>query len=154
MLRRLLAVAGLVTLAAAPLQAQVPLLDIRLGGHVLAPSGDLADSYDAGFGAYGRVGVPLGIFNLMGSATWNRFTATNPAIDDQDVFTLQAGPHFSMMPLLDVGLEGAYISEVEKFGLAPNVTIAFLKFEVTASYTTTLNDPATNWITIGGGLRF
>ncbi len=154
MLRRLLCTIALLALASAPLHAQIPVLDIRLGGHAAMPSGEFADSYDAGFGAYGRVGVPLGIFKLMGSATWNRFKAADPLVDDLDLFTLQAGPHFSPVPLLDIGLEGAYFSETERFGLSPNVSVGFLKLEVTASYNTTLNSPATRWMTLGVGFRF
>lgn len=154
MLRHTVCAAALLLAAAAPLQAQVPVLDIRLGAHAVVPSGDLADTYDGGFGAYGRIGVPLGVVKLMGSATWNRFAAINSAVDDQDVFTLQAGPHFSLLPLLDLGLEAAYFSESEKFGLSPSISIGFLKFEATASYNTTLDSPSTSWMTLGVGIRF
>ena len=154
MLTRLLALAGLTAVLAAPLQAQVPLLDIRIGGHAISPSGDLADLYDAGFGAYGRVGVPLGIMKVMGTVSWNRLSAASPLIDDLDVITVQAGPHFSLLPLMDVGLELAYFSDIEETGFSPNISFGFLKFEVTASYHTTFKSPQANWISIGAGLRF
>jgi hypothetical protein len=154
MLRRSLFAAGLLTALAAPLQAQVPLLDIRLGAHAAMPTGDFADEFDGGFGAYGRVGVPLGVVKLFGSLTWNRFKAVNPLVDDQDLITVQAGPHFSPIPLLDIGVEGAYFSESEEFGLAPNISLGFVKLEVTASYNTTLDSPRSNWVTLGVGFRF
>lgn len=154
MSRRLLIASGLLAALTAPLQAQIPLLDIRLGAHAAMPSGDFANAYDAGFGAYGRVGVPLGLFKVMGSATFTRFTGVNPTIDDQDIFTLQAGPHFAPIPLLDLGLEGAWFSEREEFGVAPNVSVGFLMFEATASYYMTFKDPKANWITLGVGFRF
>ncbi|MEX2181442.1 MAG: hypothetical protein WD771_05330 [Gemmatimonadaceae bacterium] len=154
MTRRLLAALGLLLATTAPLRAQVPVFDIRLGAHSAMPTGDFAESYDSGFGAYGRVGVPLGLVKLMGSATWNRFAPTAAGADDLDFFTLQAGPHFFLVPMVDLGIEAAYFSDSEKFGLSPNVSVGFLKFELTASYNTTLNDPATNWLTIGAGFRF
>lgn len=154
MFRRLLLASGLLAALSAPLQAQIPLLDIRLGAHALMPGGDFANAYDAGFGAYGRVGLPLGLFKLMGSATFNRFTAVDPAAEDQDLFTLQVGPHFSPIPLLDLGIEGAWFSESEEFGIAPNISVGFLSFEATASYYTTFKDPKANWIAIGVGFRF
>ena len=154
MIRRLLIASGLLAALTAPLQAQIPLLDIRLGAHAAMPSGDFANAYDAGFGAYGRVGVPLGLFKVMGSATFTRFTAANPLTDDQSIFTLQAGPHFSPIPLLDLGLEGAWFSEREEFGVAPNISVGLLMFEATASYYTTFKDPKANWITLGVGFRF
>jgi hypothetical protein len=118
------------------------------------PTGDFADEFDGGFGAYGRVGVPLGVVKLFGSLTWNRFKAVNPLVDDQDLITVQAGPHFSPIPLLDIGVEGAYFSESEEFGLAPNISLGFVKLEVTASYNTTLDSPRSNWVTLGVGFRF
>ena len=156
MLKRLLTTAGAVALlgSAAPLQAQVPLLDIRMGAHAAMPTGDLGDAFDAGFGAYGRVGAPVGPIKLMGSLTWNRLKSANPLVDDTDIITVQAGPHFSLMPMLDLGVEAAYFSEIEEFGLAPNLTIALLKFEVTASYNTTFDSPQANWMSLGAGIRF
>lgn len=153
MLRRMLIASGLLAALSAPLQAQIPLLDIRIGGHMAAPSGDFADAYESGFGAYGRVGVPLGLLKLMGSATYTSFGGKG-ANEDVDIFTLQAGPHFSPIPLLDLGLEGAWFSESEEFGIAPNISVGFLSFEATASYYTTFKDPKANWIAIGVGFRF
>ena len=154
MFRRLLVASGLLAALTVPLQAQIPLLDIRVGGHAAMPNGTFADTYDAGFGAYGRVGVPLLFFKLMGSATVTRFTAVAPTTDDLNLFTLQAGPHFSPIPLLDLGFEGAWFSDSEEFGFAPNVSVGFLTFEATASYYTTFKDPKSSWITIGVGFRF
>lgn len=154
MLRRALAATGLLVALAAPAQAQLPLLDVRLGGHAAMPSGDFADSYDAGFGAYARVGVPLGLFKLMGSATYTQFKAANPLIDDTSEISLQVGPHFSPLPLLDLGIEGAYFTDSEKFGFAPNISVGLLNFEATASYNIVNSDPKATWITIGVGFRF
>lgn len=153
MLRRLVLTLGLIALAAAPAAAQVPVLDIRLGAHAVVPTGDLGDVAETGFGVYGRIGAPVGPIKLMGSVTWNRLTAKAGFGSDQDVLTFQAGPHFSLA-MLDVGIEGGYFSEVEEFGLTPNVSIGLLGFELTASYNTTLKDPATNWLSIGAGFRF
>lgn len=155
MLKRLLAAAVLIV-AAAPQksQAQVPVIDIRLGAHTAMPTADFANTYESGFGVYGRVGIPLGVVKLMGGATWNRFAPKAAADDDLDIFTVQAGPHFFLVPLVDLGLEAAYISEIEKFGLSPSVSVGFMKAEVTAAYYTTFNSPATSWLTLGVGLRF
>lgn len=153
MFRRLLVASGLLAALSAPLQAQIPLLDIRLGAHAVSPTGDFADAVETGFGAYGRIGVPLGLFKVMGSATYSSFAGIGAA-DDQKVFTLQAGPHFSPIPLLDLGLEGAWFSESEEFGFAPNISVGFLSLEATASYYTTFKDPKASWIAIGVGFRF
>lgn len=154
MLRGALLTAGLVLMAAAPLQAQVPVLDIRIGAHGVLPTGDTKEAFDAGLGAYVRAGVPLLAFKLMGSATYNQFKSANPLVDDQNEITLQVGPHFSPIPLLDIGIEGAYFMEAEKFGLSPNISVGFLMLEATASYNTTFGDPKASWLTFGIGIRF
>jgi hypothetical protein len=150
----MLAVAGLAAVFAAPLQAQVPLLDIRVGAHAVSPTGDLADAFDAGFGAYGRVGVPLGIVKVMGSVTWNRFTAASPLVDDQDEITLQVGPHFSLLPMLDIGFELAQFTDASETGYSTNVSVGLLKFEATAAYHSTFKSPQANWVSVGVGIRF
>ncbi len=154
MLTRLLAVAGLTAALAAPLHAQIPLLDIRLGAQAVSPTGDLADTYDAGFGAYGRVGVPLGLVKVMGSVTWNRFAAASPLVEDQDEITIQVGPHFSLLPMMDLGLELVQFTDASETGFSPNISVGLLNFEVTAAYHTTFKSPQANWISIGAGIRF
>lgn len=154
MLRRLVGAIVVVAALAAPLQAQVPLLDIRVGAQAALPTGDFADSYDAGIGAYGRVGVPLGIVKLFGSATYTQFKSALPGSEDSNIWTLQAGPHFSLLPMMDLGIEAAYFGEAEEMGLAPNISIGLLKLDITASYNTTFGDAPSNWITLGVGLRF
>lgn len=154
MFRRVLGCTALVAGLAAPLQAQMPLLDIRAGAHAALPTGDFADRYDGGVGAYARIGVPLGLVKLMGSATYTQFKAASPLVEDTNIWTIQAGPHFSLMPLLDLGLEAAYFGEAEEIGFAPNVSIGLLMLDFTASYSTTFGDPQSNWITLGVGLRF
>lgn len=152
---RILALAAVASLAAvAPAQAQVPLLDVRLGAHAVMPTGDLGDAYDTGFGLYGRIGAPIGPMKLMGSLTWNQFNAASDLFDDQNVITIQAGPHFSMVPLIDLGLELAYYTEFEEAGFSPNVSLALLNLELTASYNMTFDSPQANWMTLGGGFRF
>ncbi len=147
--------AGLaLALLAQPLQAQAPLIDVRIGAQTAAPTGDLASVYEYGFGAYARVGVPVGPISLMGSVTWTRFKPDSPSLNDLDIATLQLGPHFAVARGLDFGLEGAYFTEVEKFGLAPNVSIGLSNLEATLSYNTTLDGPRTSWIALGIGLKF
>ena len=153
MLRKLLVAGGLLIAATAPLAAQVPVLDIRAGAQLLSPTGDFQDAVGSGFGVYGRVGVPMGAFKLMGAVTWNRFKADGGG-SDSDFFTVQAGPHMSLVPLVDLGLELAYITDAEEVGLSPNVSIGFSKLELTASYTTTFGSPASNWLSVGLGFRF
>lgn len=155
MIRRFVAVAGLATLLATPAAAQLPGLDVRLGAHAVIPSGDLADRYDNSFGAYGRIGAPVGPIKLMGSVTWNRFKAKSgiPLIEDEDLITIQAGPHFSLA-MLDVGIEGGYISNIEEWGLMPNVSLRLGSVEVTGSYNTTFDDPKATWFSLGFGFRF
>src|SRR5690606_12514016 len=148
MIRRSLAALALATLCAAPAAAQVPVLDVRLGAHAAVPTGDLADVFDAGFGVYGRLGAPVGPIKLMGRVTWNRLTGANPSVEDVDVITISGGPHF-MLGLLDLGLELGYYSEFEELGFSPNLSIGLLKFDVTASYNTTFEDPRGSWMTLG-----
>lgn len=153
MLRRLLATVGLVAIAAAPLQAQIPLLDIRIGAQGALPQGDLADVYDAGIGAYARVGVPLLFFKAVASAQYTRFKAANPLIEDSNVTLIGFGPHFSPLPLLDVGIEAAYNSESEEWAWNPNVSVGFLMFEATAGYVKPMKGTG-SWATLGLGFRF
>ena len=154
MLRRLLAVTAFLALAAVPAQAQVPLLDLRVGLHGALPQGDFADSHDVGAGAYFRAGVPLLLVKMMGSVTYTQFKAANPLIDDVSEITLQAGPHFSPIPLLDLGAEFAYLTDAQKWAFSPNVSVGFLMLEATASYNKPFESGAASWVTLGVGLRF
>lgn len=154
MLRRFLALAALVALAAAPLQAQVPLLDLRVGGHAALPQGDFADTHDAGVGAYFRAGVPLLIVKMMGSVTYTQFKSANPFVDDVSEITLQAGPHFSPIPLLDLGAEFGYLTDAQEWAFTPNVSVGFLMLEATASYNKPFKSDGASWVTLGLGLRF
>ncbi len=155
MIRRFVIAAGFATLLASPAAAQVPGVDVRLGAHAVIPSGDLADRYDSSFGAYGRIGAPVGPIKLMGSVTWNRFKAKDglPLIEDEDLITIQAGPHFSTA-MLDLGVEFGYISNIEEFGFMPNISLGLGSVEVTAGYNTTFSDPKASWMTVGFGFRF
>lgn len=160
MIRRLALALGLSTLLAAPAAAQVPVLDIRIGAQAVLPQGDLADVYKGGFGAYGRVGLPLGMFKLMGTATFTRLPGKTVdvlgvpvGIKDQDVLGLTAGPHLSL-PLVDAGVEFGYFSNFEKFGIVPSVSVGLLKFDVMASYTIVNAEPKANWAALGLGFRF
>ena len=153
-MRRTLLALGLVALVAPAATAQIPVLDVRVGAHAVMPSGDLGDAYDAGFGAYGRIGAPVGPLKLMASVTWNRFKGISTAsTTDLDVVTVQGGPHFSFA-LLDLGIEAGYFSQFEQAGISPNLSLKLLRYEVTASYNATFNDPKGSWLTIGAGLRF
>jgi hypothetical protein len=154
MLRRFLAVSAFLALAAAPAQAQLPLLDLRVGAHGALPQGDFADTHDAGIGAYLRAGVPLMFVKLMGSVTYTQFKAANPLIDDVSEITLQAGPHFSPIPLLDLGAEVGYLTDAQEWAFTPNVSVGFLMLEATASYNKPFKSGAASWVTVGVGLRF
>ena len=160
MLRRSVIVLGLTALLAAPAAAQLPLLDVRIGAQAVMPQGDLGDVYKAGFGAYGRLGIPLGGIKLMGTATWTRLPGktvdvlgTPVGVEDQDVIGLTAGPHLSF-PMLDIGVEGGYFSNFKKFGIVPSVSLGVLNFDLMASYTIVNSDPKANWAGLGVGLRF
>jgi len=152
MLRRMLAVAAFLAMAAAPAQAQIPLLDLRIGAHGALPQGDFADTHDAGIGAYFRAGVPLML--VMGSVTYTQFKAVNPLVDDVSEITLQAGPHFSPIPLLDLGAEFGYLMDSKEWAFTPNVSVGFLMLEATASYNKPFEKGAGSWVTLGVGLRF
>lgn len=154
MFRRLAFAAAASLCLASTAQAQVPVIDLRLGAHAVMPTGDLGDGFDTSFGLYGRIGAATGPVKLMGTLTWNRLTPTSDLFDDLDVITIQAGPHFSMTPLVDFGFEAAYLTEFEEFALSPNISLSLLRFELTASYTTTFDSPQANWISLGGGIRF
>ncbi len=154
MLRRILAVSAFLALASVPAQAQIPLLDLRLGAHAALPQGDFADTHDAGIGAYFRAGVPLLVVKMMGSVTYTQFKSANPFIDDVSEITLQAGPHFSPIPLLDLGAEFAYLTDAQEWAFSPNVSVGFLMLEATASYNKPFESNAASWVTLGIGLRF
>ncbi|MBA3852783.1 MAG: hypothetical protein C0503_00120 [Gemmatimonas sp.] len=154
MLRRLLVASAFVALAAVPAQAQVPLLDIRLGAHGALPQGDFADTHDAGVGAYFRAGVPLLLFKVMGSVTYTQFKSANPLTDDVQELMLQAGPHFSPLPLLDLGAEVGYTTDAKEWAFAPNVSVGLLMLEATASYVKPFKSGANSFVTLGVGLRF
>lgn len=155
MIRRIAVALGLAALIAAPAAAQVPALDIRVGAHATLPSADLADAQTTGYGAYGRLGAPVGPLKLFASATWNQFKGEGGA-PDTDVTTLTVGPHFSLIPMLDIGIEGGLFfgDNDSEFGLSPNVSIALMKFDVTVQYNTTTKDPKATWINAGVGFRF
>jgi len=160
MVRRFALALGLATICAAPVAAQLPLLDVRIGAQAVMPQGDLGDVYKGGFGAYARLGIPLGGFKLMGTATWTRLPGktidvlgTPVGIEDQDVIGLTVGPHVSL-PMLDLGLEAGYFSNFKKAGIVPSVSFGVLNFDVMASYTIVTADPRANWIGLGVGLRF
>lgn len=160
MIRRLALSLGLAALVAAPAAAQVPLLDIRIGAHAIMPTGDMGDVYKGGYGAYGRVGIPLGMIKLMGTLTFNQFPGktvdvggTPVGIEDETVLGLTVGPHFAL-PLVDAGLEFGYMSNFEKMGLVPSVSFGFSKLDVMASYTIVNSDPKSNWFGLGVGIRF
>jgi len=80
--------------------------------------------------------------------------AENSAFDDLDLITVQFGPHLLLVPGVELGLEGAYISEVEKLGFSPSIAVGIPNFEVTLSYTTTLSGQTTSWLALGVGLKF
>lgn len=160
MIRRLSLAAGLVAVLAAPAAAQVPILDIRLGAQAVLPQGDLSDLYKGGFGAYGRVGIPLGITKIVATGTFTRLPGktvdvlgTPVSIEDEDILGLTVGPHFSA-PLVDFGIEAGYFSNFEKFGFVPSVSVGLLKLDVMASYTIVNSDPKANWFGLGVGFRF
>ncbi|MCE9602343.1 MAG: hypothetical protein K8S21_09085 [Gemmatimonadetes bacterium] len=160
MLRRSAMVLGLTAILAAPAAAQMPLLDVRIGAQAVLPQGDLADVYKGGFGAYGRLGIPLGGIKLMGTATWTRLPGktidvlgTPVGIEDQDVIGLTAGPHLSL-PMLDLGVEAGYFTNFKKVGIVPSASLGLLNFDVMLSYTIVNSDPKSNWAGLGVGLRF
>lgn len=162
-MRRLVLAAGLTMLLAAPAAAQVPLADIRVGVTGSLPTGDLADAFSSGFGAYVRVGVPLGVAKIMGTATFTRLNGkevTVPGVgtfgvDDENILGITAGPHFSPAPLLDFGVEGGYFTNLDKFGLVPSVSLGLVKFDLMASYTIVFADDVNRtWLSLGAGLRF
>lgn len=146
--------AGLLLALTQSLQAQVPGLDVRIGAQTAMPTGPLANGFDYGYGLYGRVGIPLGMVSLMGSVTWTRFKPSASSSADFDIMTLQVGPHFQVIPGLDLGVEGAYFTEVEKFGLAPNLSVGIPNLEATLSYNTTFDSPRTSWLALGIGMKF
>ena len=134
MLRRLLATAGLVAIAAAPLQAQIPLLDIRVGAQAVVPPSEPGLDTKIGIGAYARIGVPVLMFKLMGSASYTRFTSPIPGADPTNMILIGGGPHFSPIPLLDLGLEATYDTDAKIWIWNPNVSVGFLMLEATAGY--------------------
>lgn len=156
MVRRLSLALGLATALAAPAAAQVPLIDVRVGAHAIMPTGDFSEGYKPGYGAYGRVGMPLGMMKLMATATYNMFPGKTIGIltvEDQTVLGLSVGPHLSL-PLIDAGLEVAYFSNFEKVGFVPSVSLGLGKLDLMASYTMVNDDPKAYWFSLGLGLRF
>ena len=162
-MRRLVLAAGLSLLLAAPAAAQVPLADIRVGVTGALPTGDLGDAFSSGFGAYARVGVPLGVAKIMGTATFTRLNGkdvTVPGVgtfgvEDENIIGLTVGPHFSPAPLFDIGVEGGYFTNIDKLGIVPSVSLGLVKFDLMASYTVVFADNSNStWISLGAGLRF
>lgn len=160
MIRRLSLALGLAALFAAPAAAQIPLVDARVGVHAIMPTGDLADDYKGGYGAYGRLGISLGLIKLMGTMTYNMLPGKTidvlgspVGLDDETVLGISFGPHISA-PMLDVGLEFAYLSNFEEMGFIPSVSLGLGKLDVMASYTIVNTDPKLNWLGLGVGLRF
>lgn len=157
MIRRFALVLGLSTLLAAPAAAQLPLLDVRLGAQAVLPTGELADAYTAGFGAYGRLGVPVGPIKLMATLTWQQLKGKEilgVGVEDQSFVGITAGPHFSPAPMLDLGLEAGTFTEFEKFGIVPSLSVGLVKFDAMASYTMINTDPKSNYLSLGFGFRF
>jgi hypothetical protein len=154
MIKRIAFAAGLLLATTTSLQAQAPLLDVRIGAQTAAPTGSLDNGFDYGYGLYARAGAPFGPVKLMGALTWTRFKHESPAFNDLDLITVQFGPHLMLVPGVELGLEGAYISEVEKLGFSPSFAIGIPNFEVVLSYTTTLSGPTTSWLALGVGLKF
>ena len=156
-MRRPLLGLGLLALVTVPAAAQLPslaVLDVRVGAHAAMPTSDLGDAYDTGFGVYGRVGAPIGPVKVMATLTWSRLRGIAASgTTDLDVITVQAGPHFSLATL-DVGVEAGYFSQFQQIGVAPNLSIELLGFDLTASYHKTFSDPKGSWITLGAGYRF
>ncbi len=157
MIRRFALALGLSTLLAAPVAAQLPVLDVRVGAQAVMPTGDLADAFAAGFGAYGRVGVPVGPFKLMATLTWQQLKGKEIlgiGTPDQSFIGITAGPHFSPAPMLDIGLEAGTFTEFDEFGIVPSVSLGLVKFDAMASYTMVNTDPKANYISLGFGFRF
>lgn len=154
MLKHIAIVAGVLLASTTVLQAQAPLLDVRIGAQTTAPTGSLDNGFDYGYGLYARVGAPFGPVALFGALTWNRFKPESNAASDLDIITVQFGPHLQLVPGLDLGLEGAYISEVERLGFSPSISVGIINFEAVLSYTTTLSGPTTSWLALGVGLKF
>jgi hypothetical protein len=159
MIRRVLFSLAFLAAAAAPVAAQVPVLDVRLGVNVNQPIGDTGDLFGLGYGAYARVGAPVGPFKLMGAVTLNQFRGKEitpgVSVENSNFWSLQAGPHFGAGPL-DIGVEAAWFGFEgdSEFGISPNVSIGLMGFEITGSFNTTFKDPATRWINVGAGFRF
>lgn len=154
MLRRLLATVGLVAIAAAPLQAQIPLLDIRVGAQAVIPPDEPGFDSEVGIGAYARIGVPVLAFKLMGSASYTRMKSANPLVGDRNLILVGGGPHFSPLPMLDLGLEAAYNVDAEEWMWNPNVSVGLLMFEATAGYLKAMKGDAKGSVVVGLGFRF
>ncbi len=154
MLRRLLATVGLVAIAAAPLQAQIPLLDIRVGAQAVVPPSEPGFDTEIGIGAYARVGVPVLIFKLMGSASYTRVKSPLPGAEATNVIMIGGGPHFSPLPLLDLGLEAAYNMDSKEWAWNPNVSVGFLMLEATAGYLKQMKGGGDGSVVVGLGFRF
>lgn len=145
-------------LLAQPLQAQMQGqgMDIRVGAQTAEPTNNLGRGYDNGFGLYTRIGAPMGVGNLslMGAASWTRFSPKSSLFSDLDVITLQFGPHLRLIEGLDVGLEGAYITEADRMGLVPVVSFGIPNLEATLAYTSTLSGNQFSWFSLGIGFKF
>lgn len=152
---QVLSAAAIAILAfAQPLQAQLPGPDIRVGIHTAEPTNGFGNGYDNGFGLYARIGAPMGPISLMGAATWTRFSPESSLFRDLDIITLQFGPHLMLIPGLDVGIEGAYFTEVEDFGFVPVISFGIPNLEANLAYNTTFDGPKTSWFSLGIGFKF
>lgn len=143
-------------LLAQPAQAQTATGGIRIGAHTAEPTNGLGDGYKNGFGLYTRFGAPVGVgpVSLMGAATWTRFSPRSSLFNDLDVITLQFGPHLTLVPGFDIGLEGAYITEADGVGVVPVISFGIPNLEGTISYTSTLSGRQYSWFSLGIGIKF
>ncbi len=92
-----------------------------------APEGEFDKVADAGFGVSAIFDYPMaGIVNISGSLGWYRFSGvtmvegTNVKAESRSVWEFTAGPQIDFGKLY-IGLEGGYYTDLDEWGLVPNI---------------------------------
>ncbi|MBE0566541.1 MAG: hypothetical protein IH621_11310 [Krumholzibacteria bacterium] len=134
-----------------------------LGLSAALPTGDFGDYLDSGFGVHAMYKRPVTpLVQLTADVGWTRFGTADltgdlggfdgfaAADDNLDVWNFTGGGKVDFMPF-GLGLEYGYFSEIDEYGLVPNVGVSFTKFAVDLRYKATGD---ANWFEVRAGLYF
>ena len=100
-----------------------------LAASYLTPKGDFKQQVDNGLGISAIFDYPLaGIINISGALGWNRFSGitlvegTNVKAESLTIWEFAAGPQIDFGRMY-LGVEGGYYTNLDEWGLVPNMGI-------------------------------